>query len=207
MTLDAGQGGARPTLDYDRRYGGAPVRLLDDRHVRRGGVQRSRRHAVAAVRRTVRTGPTCATSLIPAVTSFRFPDRPTCPTGCSARSRRRSRPSGPRVRRPLGRGARQVCAASSGRRSGDRLSVLGDRRLGGGARQPVLAGRPGARLRDGPLLGRLARARRAPRPDGRLRPGRLAPGRVARRLEASSRPTPPRPSGPSSSCTTRRRTA
>src|SRR3954454_9166482 len=98
------------------------------------------------------------------------------------------RPPRARIRRARRRGAR---AAARGLRDfgpGRRLSVVGDGRVGGGARQHALARRPRARLRDGPLRDALARAGGEARPRRRLRARRLAPrSRPRRRRRAAGR--------------------
>src|SRR4051794_6225717 len=91
------------------------------------------------------------------------------------------RPPRARVRRPRpgrpGAPARRVRHDRAGRR----LPLLGDRGLGGGARQHALARRSRARLRDRPLRDAVARAGREARARRRLHPGRLAARRRPRR--------------------------
>src|SRR4051794_4699328 len=91
------------------------------------------------------------------------------------------RPPRSRVRRPRpgrpGAPARRVRHDRSGRR----LPLLGDRCVGGRARQHALARRPRARVRDRPLRDALARAGREARARRRLRARRLAPRRRSRR--------------------------
>ena len=54
MTLDQVKA-ARPTADYEPRYG-ADVRTMDDRHVRGGGVRDARRRQEAGARSRTHTG-------------------------------------------------------------------------------------------------------------------------------------------------------
>src|SRR3954469_15774763 len=91
------------------------------------------------------------------------------------------RPPRARIRRARRRGARAAARGLRDLGPGRRLSVVGDGRVGGGARQHALARRPRARLRDGPLRDALARARGEARPRRRLRARRLARRRRPRR--------------------------
>src|SRR4051812_25312090 len=91
------------------------------------------------------------------------------------------RPPRARIRRARRRGARAAARGLRDLGPGRRLSVVGDGRVGGGARQHALARRPRARLRDGPLRDALARAGGEARPRRRLRARRLAPRRRPRR--------------------------
>ena len=111
-------------------------------------------------------------------TSCRFPARPTCPTGCCARSTRRPSITAARSSPRSATRCSTACSASSRPRGPVvDLSGVGHRRLGGGARQHAVARRPRAHVRDRPFRDAVARDGRAARPRRRVRARRLAPRR------------------------------
>ena len=143
-------------------------------------------------------------------TSCRSPARPTCPTACCARSTGRrstiAAPSSQQLGQRVLDGMKPIFQTEA---AGGDLSGLGHRRLGGGAGQHAVAGRPGADGRDRALRRRCGSSwpsGSGSRSSSSRRLARTAPTRSA--IERSAAPRTRRTrSRRSASCTTRPRPA